>query len=125
MSFLKAIGALMVMGLCFAMPVSAQSKLYQYVDPMIGSEGLGRVYIGPAYPFGMVRPSTDCTSRPNSGWLPGRVPVTGFGQVHVSGTGGGPKYGNILIMPFLGDMDKTDQSSMRENEKAQLGYYSV
>jgi len=125
MFFTKATSSLLLISLCWLTPVTAQKKLYQYVDPMIGSEGLGRVYIGPAYPFGMVRPSPDCTTRPNSGWLPGRAPVTGFGQVHVSGTGGGPKYGNILIMPFSGEMDKTDQSSMRENEKAQLGYYSV
>ena len=81
--------------------VSAQD-LTKYVDPRIGSEGLGRVFIGPATPFGMVRPGPDCTCRPNSGWLPMPEVVTGFAQTHVSGTGGGPKYGNILIQPFSG-----------------------
>ncbi len=103
----------------------AQTALHQYVDPRIGSEGLGRVFIGPSYPFGMVKPSPDCTPRPNSGWLPDPAPVTGFGQVHVSGTGGGPKYGNILIMPFKGSLTGTDHSSMRQDEKMALGYYSV
>jgi predicted alpha-1,2-mannosidase len=106
-------------------PLTAQQHLYEYVDPMIGSEGLGRVFIGPSCPFGMIKPSPDCSSRPNSGWLPAPVPVTGFGQVHVSGTGGGPKYGNILIMPFSGELNKLDQSSLRENETATLGYYGV
>ena len=74
--------------------------LTSYVDPRIGSEGLGRVFIGPSHPFGMVKPSPDCTVGPNSGWLPMPERVDGFAQTHVSGTGGGPKYGNILIIPF-------------------------
>jgi predicted alpha-1,2-mannosidase len=110
---------------CMSVLLMAQKNLYQYVDPMIGSEGLGRVFIGPSCPFGMIKPSPDCSSRPNSGWLPAPVPVTGFGQVHVSGTGGGPKYGNILIMPFSGELNKLDQSSLRENETTSLGYYGV
>lgn len=31
--------------------------LTNYVDPLIGSEGLGRVFIGPSCPYGMVKPS--------------------------------------------------------------------
>ena len=92
---------------------------------MIGSEGLGRVFIGPSCPFGMVKPSPDCGTAPNSGWLPDPVQVTGFSQLHVSGTGGGPKYGNIQVMPFTGALDNLDQSSPRENENVKLGYYSV
>ncbi|WP_310391937.1 GH92 family glycosyl hydrolase [Hymenobacter sp.] len=104
--------------------LTAQGQAYhQYVDPMIGSEGLGRVFIGPSYPFGMVKPGPDCTSSPNSGWLAEPVPVTGFAQVHVSGTGGGPKYGNILLMPFSGALDKLDQAAHRESEDVALGYY--
>ena len=76
---------------------------HTYIDPRIGSEGLGRTFIGPACPFGMVKPSPDCTSAPNSGWLPMPERVDGFAQVHVSGTGGGPKYGNILLQPFVGE----------------------
>ena len=105
--------------------VEAQNSHFQYVDPMIGSEGLGRVFIGPSYPFGMVKPGPDCTSSPNSGWLPDPKPITGFSQTHVSGTGGGPKYGNIQIMPFSGALDQLDQSSMRKNETIKLGYYGV
>jgi len=108
-----------------ALHASAQNNLHQFVDPRIGSEGVGRVFIGPSCPFGMVKPGPDCTVRPNSGWLPEPAPVTGFGQVHVSGTGGGPKYGNILIMPFTGQLSSTDHSSMREDEQMALGYYSV
>src|SRR5882672_10485399 len=115
-----------VAALFFLFPnLLAAQSYHSYVDPTIGSEGLGRVFIGPSSPFGMVKPSPDCSARPNSGWLPEPVPVTGFGQLHVSGTGGGPKYGNILIMPFSGGLDKIDQSSHREEEQIKLGYYST
>lgn len=96
-----------------------------YVDPKIGSEGLGRVFIGPSTPFGMVKPSPDCTADPNSGWLPMPEQVNGFAQVHVSGTGGGPKYGNILIQPFTGSLNSIDHIDYRENETVELGYYST
>ena len=111
--------------LCFGTTLKAQEKHHSFVDPMIGSEGLGRVFIGPSAPFGMVKPSPDCGSAPNSGWLPEPVPVTGFSQLHVSGTGGGPKYGNIQVMPFTGALNDLDQASLRENEVARLGYYGV
>lgn len=60
------------------------TPLSQNVDPRIGSEGLGRVFIGPSCPYGMVKPSPDCTPSPNSGWLPMPERVDGFAQVHVS-----------------------------------------
>ncbi len=111
--------------LWFHIRIDAQNKLCDYVDPMIGSEGVGRVFVGPSCPFGMVKPSPDCTSSPNSGWLPMPKEVTGFSQVHVSGTGGGPKYGNIQIMPFSGDLNTMDQTSFREEEYVKLGYYQT
>ena len=89
--------------LAFSLNIYAQADPASYVDPKIGSEGLGRVFIGPSCPYGMVKPSPDCTSKPNSGWLPMPERVDGFAQVHVSGTGGGPKYGNILIQPYTGE----------------------
>ena len=99
--------------------------LTNYVDPRIGSEGLGRVFIGPSCPYGMMKPSPDCTPRPNSGWLPMPEQVDGFSQVHVSGTGGGPKYGNILVMPFCNGMDRINHIDHRKDETIKLGYYST
>ena len=72
----------------------------QYVDPRIGSEGLGRTFPGPSMPYGMAKPGPDGVSMPNAGWAPMPEPIKGFSQTHVSGTGGGQKYGNILIQPF-------------------------
>lgn len=111
--------------------VVAESKgeyvapLSQYVDPRIGSEGLGRVFIGPSCPYGMVKPSPDCTPSPNSGWLPIPERVDGFAQVHVSGTGGGPKYGNVLVTPFGNGMDRVNHYDYREYETIRLGYYDT
>lgn len=97
-----------------------------YVDPRIGSEGLGRTYIGPTVPYGMIKPSVDAASMPNSGWAPMPEPVVGFAQTHVSGTGGGQKYGNILLMPYVGPVSKRAQiQDARSNEVVSLGYYAT
>ncbi len=72
----------------------------QYVDPRIGSEGVGRTFPGPCMPYGMAKPGPDAVGMPNAGWAPMPEFIKGFSQMHVSGTGGGQKYGNILIQPF-------------------------
>ncbi|WP_297272483.1 GH92 family glycosyl hydrolase [uncultured Bacteroides sp.] len=124
-----------IVGCCLCLHLPAQGAdgkdyekdypLGRYVDPRIGSEGLGRVFIGPSCPFGMVKPSPDCTPSPNSGWLPMPERVDGFAQVHVSGTGGGPKYGNVLVTPFLGALNQTQHLDYREYENIRLGYYDT
>ncbi len=73
----------------------------------------------------MVKPSPDCTPSPNSGWLPIPVRVDGFSQVHVSGTGGGPKYGNISVMPFTGAPESIYHYDTRLSETIELGYYAT
>ena len=108
---------------CVCTLVHAQN--FQYVDPRIGSEGLGRVFPGPSMPFGMVKPGPDCTVKPNAGWAPMPEVVTGFSQTHVSGTGGGQKYGNVLIQPFLGNGDVSSYEQKRISEDISLGYYTT
>ena len=92
-------------------------QVWQYVDPRIGSEGVGRTFPGPSMPFGMCKPGPDCGVTPNAGWAPMPELVTGFSQTHVSGTGGGQKYGNILIQPGI-------EPQRRMSEEVSLGYYS-
>ena len=129
--------------LLLSMTIKAQ--VWQYVDPRIGSEGVGRTFPGPSMPFGMCKPGPDCTVKPNAGWAPMPEVVTGFSQTHVSGTGGGQKYGNVLIQPFVegekerrregeketgvrsqesGD-SRNDFSQRRVNEEFSLGYYAT
>jgi len=101
-------------------------NLYEYVDPFIGSVGDGNVFVGPSCPFGMVKPGPDFNIHSNSGYDSDlRKPLLGISQVHVSGTGGGPKYGNISLMPFNGEFNNFNQTSLRINEKTSAGYYSV
>lgn len=103
---------------------AAQPALHTYIDPLIGSAGEGNVFVGPSCPFGMVKPGPDCSQASNSGYVADQqVAVQGFSQVHVSGTGGGPKYGNILVMPFSGDFESIHQESLRANETVKAGYY--
>jgi putative alpha-1,2-mannosidase len=94
------------------------AQVWQYVDPRIGSEGVGRTFPGPSMPFGMCKPGPDCTVKPNAGWAKMPEVVTGFSQTHVSGTGGGQKYGNILIQPGCTE-------HKRVSEEFSLGYYAT
>lgn len=93
--------AIFIIACCFCSLWAVAKNYTQYVDPRIGSEGLGRTFPGPSMPYGMVKPGPDGVSMPNAGWAPMPEPIKGFSQMHVSGTGGGQKYGNILIQPFL------------------------
>nr|WP_321412203.1 GH92 family glycosyl hydrolase [uncultured Carboxylicivirga sp.] len=110
------------------LPVSVNAQNYQFVDPLIGSEGLGNVFIGPSAPYGMVKPGPDNDVASNSGYSTDPLSeIYGFSQLHVSGTGGGPKYGNISVMPFASENNQIslEQSSIRNDEQVSLGYYSV
>ena len=110
---------LLILLACALSQVRAQH--WQYVDPRIGSEGVGRTFPGPSMPFGMVKPGPDCGVSPNAGWAPMPMRVTGFTQTHVSGTGGGQKYGNVLIQPQIDNQ----QEQLRTSEQMSLGYYTT
>ena len=98
--------------------MSAMGQIWTNVDPKIGMEGVGRTFPGPSMPFGMCKPGPDCGVLPNAGWAKMPEKVTGFSQTHVSGTGGGQKYGNILIQPGV-------EPQKRVNEEIALGYYTT
>ena len=107
------------------MTLAAMAQNARFVDPRIGSVGVGRTFPGPCMPFGMVKPGPDCGVLPNAGWAPMPAKVTGFSQTHVSGTGGGQKYGNILMMPFIGNTTKSPEPQSRLTETIELGYYKT
>ena len=50
--------------------------------------------------------------------------IGGFSQTHVSGTGGGAKYGNVL-QPTVGAPMANGYDSPRSEERAEIGLYSV
>jgi predicted alpha-1,2-mannosidase len=94
---------------------------------MLGVDGGGNVFPGPVVPFGMIKPGPDMTFGErdyNAGWN-AQGPIRGFSQTHVSGTGGGAKYGNIRVQPTTGAVAPFDSASPRADEKAAAGLYAV
>ena len=52
--------------LLFHSVLIAQTNFHQFIDPFIGSEGPGNVFVGPSTPFGMAKPGPDVHLRANS-----------------------------------------------------------
>jgi predicted alpha-1,2-mannosidase len=106
----------------------APAQFAHFVDPFLGASGGGNVFPGPVVPFGEIKPGPDMAAPagydPNAGWN-ATDNIRGFSQTHVSGTGGGSKYGNILVMPTTGAPTPLDASSPRADERASAGFYSV
>src|SRR5580658_1066459 len=108
--------------------VSSHAQFAKLVDPFLGASGGGNVFPGPVVPFGEIKPGPDMAAPaghdPNSGWNAADN-IRGFSQTHVSGTGGGAKYGNILVMPTTGAVTPLDVQSPRADERASAGFYAV
>lgn len=97
----------------------------EYVDMKLASEGYSNVMVTPSTPFAMAKPAPDCGRKHGCGWVPMDKEVDGFSQTHLGGTGGCPKYGNILLQPFTGDLNVTHHSFKREWENAGFSVYST
>ena len=110
----------------------------QYVDPFIGTGGHGHTYPGATSPFGRVQPSPD---NGTAGWdwcsgyhISDSI-ISGFAQLHLSGTGIGD-LADVLLMPTNSEVDlglfgKTRDSLpytskfSHDQEEASPGYYKV
>ncbi len=106
----------------------AHGQFAKFVDPFLGVSGGGNVFPGAVVPFGMIKPGPDMVAPEghdaNAGWNADGA-IRGFSQTHVSGTGGGAKYGNILVMPTTGDVSPLDAASPRGGEHGAAGLYAV
>jgi predicted alpha-1,2-mannosidase len=112
-------------GLLLFFSSGGSAQVTKYVDPFLGTEGGGNVFPGATLPFGMVKAGPDMgNNNGNAGWLAEGY-INGFSQTHVSGTGGGAKYGNILVQPTIGAVTSLGYGSPRENEQAAVGFYRV
>jgi putative alpha-1,2-mannosidase len=60
----------------------------------------------------------------NSGYLPTGA-IKGLSHVHISGTGGPPKYGNVLVAATTGVVNFKDYTTDSVDEKAAPGYYAL
>jgi len=97
-----------------------------WVDPFIGTDDPGNCLCGPYLPLSLVRlgPDTLTPRIATSGYDSNR-PIECFSHTHVSGTGGGGKYGNIGVVPFVGLPRLSIDAYLRQEELAESGYYSV
>ena len=114
-------------------PTTVASDLVEYVDPLIGTGGLGNTYPGATVPHGMIQLS------PNNGtggwdYIGGYAykddQLVGFSHKQLSGTGAGD-LNDILVMP-INSRSAHKRGSIREatyfshdREDAQAGYYTV
>lgn len=125
------------------------SDKVSYVNPMIGTEGMGHTFPGACAPFGIVQLSPDTDTIPHNidGVYQGKVyeycagyqhtdnTIVGFSHTHLSGTGHSD-LGDLLIMPQTGVLQlnpgtKDDPDSgyrqrfSHDTEQASPGYYIV
>ncbi len=99
--------------------------MLEYVDPFIGTDGRGNCLCGPYLPYSLVRLGPDTLPpQPTNGYS-STAPIIYFSHTHVSGTGGGSRYGNIGVMPFTGRPRFTVEASERSQETASPGYYTT
>ena len=131
------------------MTATAQRDYTQYVNPMIGTNGMGHTFPGACYPFGAVQVSPDTDTIPhniNGKYQPGVYDycagyqyrdktIVGFSHTHFSGTGHSDM-GDILLMPFTGEVQLNPGTAdnpdggyrsrfSHATEKASPGYYEV
>ena len=131
-----------------AVPVSAQRPA-DYVNTLIGTDGMGHTFPGACAPFGIVQLSPDTDTIPHNvnGQYQERVyeycagyryedpTIVGFSHTHFSGTGHSD-LGDILVMPRIGEVRLHPGTADRpgsgyrsrfshDDEVAAPGYYAV
>lgn len=111
--------------------IKAQNKLYEFVNPFIGTGGHGHTFPGSTFPFGACQLSPDTRLEGwdgCSGYHYSDSIIYGFSHTHLSGTGCSD-YGDILLMPVTKEMrlDKYQYAShfTHQRENAHAGYYQV
>lgn len=105
-----------------ALACSPVKEPADWVDPFIGTGGIGHCYPGATTPFGMVQLSPDTYNHgwdATAGYRDSDTTLLGFSHTHLSGTGQ-TDFGDFLITPAIGNF-----AFAKENETASPGYYSV
>ena len=132
-----------------AMMTTTGAQVSKYVNPMIGTTGMGHCFPGACAPFGAVQLSPDTDTIPHNihgryqplaynhcaGYQYDDPTIVGFSHTHLSGTGHSD-LGDILVMPQTGPLQlhpgtKQDPDSgyrqrfSHDTEHAEPGYYEV
>ena len=125
------------------------AQVSKYVNPMIGTTGMGHCFPGACAPFGAVQLSPDTDTIPHNangkyqaraydycaGYQYADSSIVGFSHTHLSGTGHAD-LGDILVMPQTGALQlnpgtREDPDSgyrqrfSHDTEHAEPGYYEV
>ncbi len=90
--------------------VGSSSRLTDDVDPFIGTDGHGHVFLGANVPFGGVQLGPSNATQGwdwCSGYHYSDSVVKGFAHTHLSGTGIGD-LGDIVFMPVTGEVTMAD-----------------
>ena len=120
-----------------------------YVDPFIGTSGMGHCFPGACVPFGGVQVSPDTDTIPHNvggtyvpevytlcaGYRYNDPTIVGFSHTHLSGTGHSD-LGDILLMPTIGPLQLNPGTAeapekgyrsrfSHQTETASPGYYAV
>ena len=144
---------LLVLSAAVAMSIASwgqQSRTRtSYVNPMIGTAGMGHTFPGACAPFGIVQLSPETDTIPHNvdgkyqtkvysycaGYQYDDPTIVGFSHTHLSGTGHSD-LGDILIMPQTGKLQLNPGTARNPDagyrsrfshstEKATPGYYEV
>ncbi len=99
--------------------------LIREVDPFIGVDGAGNTLCGPYLPFALARPGPDTIPPQSTNGYRSKLPLLRFSHLHVSGTGGGGRYGNIGVTPFRGPPRLFSAAYDKGDERSSPGYYRV
>lgn len=117
-------------------PDSLSVKLYEYVDPFIGTDAHGHTFPGASAPFGLVQLSPDTRWEgwdACSGYHYSDSRIYGFSHTHLSGTGASDLC-DVLFIPATDTKAYTDSIRNKhlpavpfshDDEEAHAGYYSV
>ncbi|KAJ9368060.1 CAZyme family GH92 [Paecilomyces variotii] len=82
--------------------VTDDYDVLQYVDTLIGTTNGGDVFAGATLPYGMAKAVADTNSQYNQGGFTyDGSAITGFSNLHDSGTGGSPSLGNFALFPYV------------------------
>lgn len=104
------------------------SKCTSYVNPFIGTDGVGNTHPGAVRPWGMaaISPQTfDFTEMHlSTGYRQGQDKIYGFSSINMSGVGC-PGAGSIPFKFSSGSFSEEPKGSKFSNEWATPGYYSV
>ena len=139
-----------LLALCLlGLACSAGAQVSRYVNPMIGTTGMGHCFPGACAPFGAVQLSPDTDTIPHNvngkyqaevynycaGYQYDDPTIVGFSHTHLSGTGHSD-LGDILLMPQTGALQLTPgtkddpdsgyrQRFRHDTEHAEPGLYEV